>query len=551
MTNLEIKNGKATTIDRAPKQWFGLRSLFEGRVHFAKTGQVSFIASQHNIDIWKSAFPECVVTDLDAEAKLFEEFVVRERPKFGFKRQPLDHQLKAFDQFKDKKLSAVFGSVGSGKTKIAVDLMANYYCQGVIDAIVVVAINKLVTRQWHEKQLQRDMPDNILYSSIVYENSKKGKREFDSLKEFDGLQILCINVDAFRTENGIATVAAFLKRHNNRVLFDVDESQTIKTPGSERSKGVAKQALKCEYRMIMSGTPISVNLIDYWAQFKVLDERIIGMKYMSAFRSRYCLVKPNGWGGVDIVGSQNTEELYGKTAPYTFRITKEELGFKDFDDEFEFELGQNEKKHYQSLKKTFMTQLDSGEFLTASNALSAMLRLQQVSNGILHDPETGNIQLLECSRLAALQSWLEMIEDEKVVIWTRFLRDSQLVMDKLGKECVDISGNVDPDERYANVQRFIDEPSIRYCVGTPKSAGVGVDGLNTVTNRAVFYSNSEHALDYWQARGRTSRVGGDTNAFYCHLIGKGTVDRKIMNNLLKKEALSSLMLDDIRRLWDE
>lgn len=550
MTDLIIRNGRADSVSKVPiVNWFKISKMMEGRKNYKKDGCVSFVPSQSNLELWKQAFPSSKIDDQDAKLKEFEAYVVAERPPFAFRRDPLPHQSKAFKQFENSKLSAVFGSVGSGKTKIAVDLMANYYCQGKIDAVVIIAINKLVTTQWHESQLKRDIGDHIPYTSWLWDKSKKGVELYENLKTSDGLQIVCINVDALRTDPGINLLKDFIAHHKGRVLFNVDESQTVKNPGAQRTKNVMELAKKCDYRMIMSGTPISVNLVDYWAQFKILDENIIGCKYVSSFKSKYTVTRWNGFTD-EIIGSKNTDELYGKTAPYIFRITKEELGFRDFDDEFEFEMGPQEKKHYSELKKTFMTQLDSGEFLSVSNALSAMIRLQQVSNGLLPQ-EDGSFKRLECSRLAAFKSWAEMIEDEKMVVWVRYKADANILMEALGKEAIDISGNVDADIRYLNVQEFINDKNVRYAIGSPKASGVGVDGIQHATNRAVFYSNSEHALDYWQARARTSRVGGDKNAFYLHLLGKGTVDRKIMRNLLQKEALSSMMLDDLRELWSE
>jgi len=538
MTDLIISGGKARSDGRAGLKWYGIRSRMEGRLSLSKDGSVSFTASNHNLEQWRSVFPDCKIIDHDQEAKAFEAFVVEDRPGFQFKREPLPHQAKAFKQFENSKLSAIFGSVGSGKTKVAVDLMANYYCQGKINAVIVIAINKLVTTQWHESQLPRDIAPTINYRSWLWGKAKKDAAAYDAMKAFDGLQVVCINVDALRTDPGINLLNDFIKYHKGRVLFCVDESQTVKTPGAQRTKNVMALAKKCDYRMIMSGTPISVNLIDYWAQFKILDENIIGCKYVTSFKSKYCVVRFNGFGE-EVIGSKNTEELYEKTAPYIFRITKEELGFRDFDDEFEFELGSEEKRHYKELKKTFMTQLDSGEFLSVTNALSAMVRLQQVSNGFLVH-EDGTKQFLECSRLQAFKSWLELCSDDKMVTWCRFKTDAELLTKALGDEAVDISGNVGADIRYQNVQTFINDKSKRFAIGTPKASGVGLDGCQHVTNRAVFYSNSEHALDYWQARARTSRVGGDTNAFYVHLLAKGTVFstslKSTIQTLMKKTA---------------
>jgi SNF2 family DNA or RNA helicase len=178
-----------------------------------------------------------------------------------------------------------------------------------------------------------------------------------------------------------------------------------------------------------------------------------------------------------------------------------------------------------------------------------MLRMQQVSNGFL-PREDGTVEVLECSRLEAFDAWLETISDDKLVVWCRFKQDVKLLVDKYKETCIDLSGNVSQQERQVNKDRFIADKKKRFAFGTPDAAGVGIDGIQIVTNRALFYSNSPNSLAYWQARARTSRVGGDSNAFYTHMIGKGTIDKKWIANLTKKEALSSLMLDDIRRLFE-
>lgn len=546
MSNLKIENGKVETTERASPKWYAIRNALEGRKQLLKDGRVKFENTQHNISLWLSVFPDATVQDVDADVKAFNDFVVADRPEFSFKREPLPHQLKAFNKFKDGHLSAIFGDVGSGKSQILSAVATNYFCSGKIDAIIIVALNKLICQQWNDTQLDRDVA--VDFKSWVWGKGKKDVADYEELKLFDGLQVININVDALRTDPGVNLCEDFIAHHKGRVLFAVDESQTIKTPGAARAKNALRLAHMCSHRSILSGTPISKDLVDFWNQFKCLDPNIIGMKYETAFKRAYTIQKFNGFANV-IIGYQNEEKLYAKTDPYVFRITKQELGFRDYDDEFEFVLGAEEKKHYQSLKKTFMTELDSGAYLSVTNALSAMVRLQQVSNGFLVN-EDGSFQMLEGSRLKALDSWLETISDDKIVIWVRFKKDAEIILKHYGHLVSDISGNVQPDQRYTNLQDFIKNPDKRYALGTPKAAGVGVDGLQQVTNRAIYYSNSEHALDYWQSRARTSRFGGDKNAFYGHLIGKGTVDRKILQNLQRKEALSSLMLDDIRKMWE-
>lgn len=548
---LTIDDTRAVLKDAPLKNIVGFSSRLEGRKKFLAGGGFQFESTQSNIDAFRSAFPEVEIDDTRQDLTVFEEAAEAVgRPSFVFKRDPMPHQLKAFEQLKDTHLWAVFGDVGSGKSLILTTLGCEAWTRGKIDAILMVSLNGVIMQQWHDKQFPRDIPEEIPHQSWVWSKKKRDLEEYEKLKNFDGLRSVSINIDALNTKDGKALCEDFIAANKGRVLMVLDESQTVKSNSAQRSKAARALGLKCAYRAIASGTPMPKDLTDLWAQFNFLDPRIIGHKYLSSFRAEYTEQRHNGFA-FQVVGVRQEKlgQFDDKIKRHTFRITKEELGFRDFDDEFEFELGPKEKAHFKSIKQSFLTELENGEILSVNNALSAMIRLQQVSNGFL-PMEDGKLEVFECSRLAALQSYIEALSDEKVVLWGRFKFDAKIMMERFGKQAVDISGNVDAKARTEAVSRFISDPSIRFAVGTPKAAGVGTDGLQEVSNRAIYYSNSEHALDYWQSRARTSRIGGDMNAFYCHLIGKGTPDLKIMRNLQRKADISRATLDEIRMLLD-
>lgn len=197
-----------------------------------------------------------------------------------------------------------------------------------------------------------------------------------------------------------------------------------------------------------------------------------------------------------------------------------------------------------------MAKLDSGEFMTVSNALSATVRMQQVTCGYL-PLEDGTYQLFPNTRLEALEAWAEQMEDEKIVIWCRFLDDAKFIMKHFGKKCVDLSGNVDSAERIVNKNRFIKDPEVKYAVGTPDASGTGTDGLQEVCNRAIYYSNSYNSILRQQSEDRTSRLNGEATSFYTDLICKGGVDKKILANLQGKKDLAKLTLDDVRKMFEE
>ena len=209
-----------------------------------------------------------------------------------------------------------------------------------------------------------------------------------------------------------------------------------------------------------------------------------------------------------------------------------------------------QKAVFQTLKQEFVAKLDSGEFMTVSNALSATVRMQQVTCGYL-PLEDGTYQLFPNTRLEALEAWAEQMEDEKVVIWCRFLDDAKIIMKHFGKKCVDLSGNVDSAERIVSKNRFIDDPEVKYAVGTPDASGTGTDGLQQVCNRAIYYSNSYNSILRQQSEDRTSRLNGEATFFYTDLVCKGGVDKKILKNLQGKKDLAKLTLDDVRKMFED
>lgn len=530
--------------------------MFEGRKSFIKsTGNFRFEASQSNISLYLSAFPDAKV--IDDQSDKFEQFVVNDRPKFEFKREPLWWQEEAFEKFKNvgpgtKNPYPCFAFLydpGGGKSKSLTDASCYLWTKGQIDAVIIIAPNDLVANQWPENQLPRDIQENIPYESWKWKKTKKGIEEYEKMKMSNGLKIVSMNIDACRTKKGFDLLVDFIKHHKGRVMFALDESHLAKNQSSQRHKSLADLMGMCNWRSILTGTLIAKNLVDAWAQFKLLHQDILGYKYMSAFRSHFCETKWNGFAE-EIIGHKNLDEFYKLIEPYSYRISKSELGLEQIEDEFTFEMHPDQKKAFKELKEAWLYKLDNGEFLTVANALSGTVRMQQVTCGFL-PREDGTLQLFKNSRLDALEAWLETQGNEKIMIWCRFKDDVRFIMNRFKDICVDFSGNVDADERQKSKHSFINNDKIILGAGTPDAAGTGVDDLQTVCNRALYYSHNYNSIHRWQSRDRTSRVGGIGNtSFYTSLVCKGGVDRRQLNNLAGKTDLSRMTLDDIRKEFE-
>jgi SNF2 family DNA or RNA helicase len=363
-----------------------------------------------------------------------------------------------------------------------------------------------------------------------------------------------INIDALNAARGFDEARAFCAAHMGRLLIIVDESQIIKNSKAKRTKACYQLAPYASHRLILTGTPIAKDLTDEWSQFKFLDENIIGFKYLTAFRNQYCVM--GGFENRNVVGVRNLPEFRRRVDPYSFRVTKEEeldLPPKVFATHV-FDMGEEQRKHYNNLKQTFSTMLDNGEIVSVKTAATLLMRLQQVTCGILPSPNEDDAAYeIENARIDAL---MDLIEDRpgKTIIWARFKHDIAVIERHLkasGRKCVTYFGETKQKEREEGVSSFLDPNSgVDYFVSNPAAGGTGLN-LQGECRTVIYYSNSFNSLDRWQSEDRTHRIGTTKTVTYFDLVCAGSPDRLILANLRKKKSVSDMALGEIRELLDD
>jgi SNF2 family DNA or RNA helicase len=525
----------------------GFSARLEGRKSFAQGGAFRFEPTGHNVALFRERFPDVPIDDKRQDLSAFEDVTVAAaRPLFAFKTQPYPHQVKAFEKLRDKTAFALLLEMGLGKSKCLSDIIAYKWCKGEIDAAVILS-PKGVHSQWVEEQLPTHM--SVPFEAWAWEKSKTALAAFEQMLAFNGLQVVTMNVDAIKGKDGAALLERFIASHKGRVLFASDEIHTLKNPSSQRSKIAYALSRKCVARAGLTGSPIANNIADVFGEFKFLDERIIGNKYFSSFRSEYCVCRDNGFGLV-ITGAKNLDKLYAKIDPYVFRATKDELDLPPkIYDTYQFELSEEQKKHYKDIKQSFLTKIDDDTTVTVANAASAIVRLQQISSGYLPQ-EDGSIVQMPNPRLEALLSVLESIEG-RAIIWARFTEDVKSIAKALGKRCVTYYGDTTPAEREKARDAFLDPNSgIDYFVSNPAAGGTGLN-LQGACQTAIYYSNSFNATERWQSEDRIHRIGTKGAVTYIDLVAKSTVDTKILANLRSKKSLSDYAIDEIRKEFFE
>ena len=320
MIRIEVKAGRCKAVADSPQEWgtniWLLLPKFEGRRQF-KSNVLHFDHTGHNVAILEEQY-NVAISDPEKEerekaALASDEFYNRPaRPDFKYKTKPYDHQARALRAWGPKNYFAFFMDMGTGKTKALIDKACQLWCEDEIDAVLIVGL-KGVHSQWVDEQLPSHASDVCPIASYAWDKKKVPQEIFDSKK----MCWLSINIDAVRTERGNHLCRDFIEAHRGRVLMVIDESQLIKNQSAVRTKHCCALGEMCDYRAIMTGTPIAKNLEDEWAQFKFLNEDIIGIRYQTTFRRKYCVM--GGFENKQVVGHRNLEEFKALTAPYAPR----------------------------------------------------------------------------------------------------------------------------------------------------------------------------------------------------------------------------------------
>jgi SNF2 family DNA or RNA helicase len=132
--------------------------------------------------------------------------------------------------------------------------------------------------------------------------------------------------------------------------------------------------------------------------------------------------------------------------------------------------------------------------------------------------------------------------DEKTIIWCRFIHEIEQIQKMLGHECVSYYGATGSDDRTMNVSEFQNNPNIKYFVAN-KTASTGL--TLTAASSVIYYSNSYSLEDRLQSEDRAMRIGQKNNVVYRDLVARNTVDEKIITALRNKQSIADIILKDI------
>lgn len=484
-----------------------------------------------------------------------------------YKTVPYRHQIECLNRFARREYFALLAEMGTGKTWIAINNLAELWSSGDCFSALIFAPNG-VHINWVRNELPKHMPDWVRYRAFCWRASmsKEDEREFRNFNapSFEGeLQILLMNHEALQFKRGFEVAESFCK-FASKLAIIIDESDAFKNPSAARTKSLMKLKKYSHWRRIMSGTPINNSPFDAYSQFNFLDESILGCQSFYAFKSEYAdmihdgdprmiaIKRRSGTHRVPQVVEvdkegrprfKNLDKLNALIAPHSFRILKKEcldLPEKIYETIY-FEMTPEQRKAYKLMEDECRLVFNSEESVVSK--LTALTKLTQITSGYFIHPGSKDPIRIEGGnpKIDRLEEQVERIVNagEQVIIWARYrveINDIAYRLERFG--CKTLHGETPRDLRMEYVDDF-QRGAIRVLVANQQVGGTGL----TLTNASevIYFSNNFSLRDRMQSEDRAHRIGQTKNVTYTNLIASGTVDEKIVWCLNNKKDIADVI----------
>lgn len=432
-----------------------------------------------------------------------------ETPADGFKTALFPHQVAAVRFAMARKVSALFMEMGTGKTRVALEVFARLRREQAVTQCLWLCPCSTIRNV--RTQFTEHAPDDLVKSIMTV-----------------GLESLS---SSERTRND---AERFCRR--GATFLVIDESILIKNYHALRTQAVLDLASYCEYRVLLNGTPITRDAADLFGQFYVLDWRILGFRDAETYERRH-VYRPSGAGGRAVV--LRAEELLDKAARFSFSLRKSEcldLPEKTYH-KVAYDMPREQVSEYARVAALYMNKLtDETSVFVALNAL------QQVTSGKTVNSAPGSTfsatlhDEWQAARLDALEQALP--KGEQAIVFCRFRSEVEAVAARFSG--LMIHGGVPRAAR----GRILDDFRNRKARVLAMLKGVGGFGLNLQFCRNVaYYSNDWDLATRLQSEDRVHRLGQPLPVNIYDVVARGTLDGLMLRSAKHKASISEAVKD--------
>lgn len=397
----------------------------------------------------------------------------------------MDKQKEAFDKLSRLKVGALFMEMGTGKTKVALDLISS-------------------------------KAEKVNYILWICPCSLKSEIESERQKWHPELTLDVVGCESIGSSDRIF-LEVLEKAQNHKTFIVVDESLKIKNAEAKRTVRILHLGMYSEYRLILNGTPLTRNVLDLYSQMQFLSPKILGMSF-TQFKNTYTEYYIHGRLKGLVKKQHNIDHLISKIEPYIFDSELELNQRKTFLN-YSYRMTEEEMEEYQAIKDSYMCRYDEDGRL---DFFSLAQSLQSFYTSCV-------------DRKALLQEILDQSE-EKTIVFVKYLKS-------IPEGSLKIIGEMNQKEREEALRRFKADEKVLFI-----TYGSGSFGLNLqFCRRMIFLEHSFDYAQKVQAEARIYRIGQTQDVEYINLWCSVGLERMISESLRKKTNLLDEVKKEIEK----
>ncbi|MDU4001566.1 DEAD/DEAH box helicase [Pluralibacter gergoviae] len=402
--------------------------------------------------------------------------------------------------------------MGLGKTLQALALMLERASGG---AQLVVAPTS-VTHNW--------LSESSRFAPTLRLRDYRSRRDLSALEPFE---VVVVSYGLLLQDAGL-----FHQPQWHSVVLD--EAQSIKNAQTQRAKAVT--ALKADFRLALSGTPVENHLGELWSLFRFLNPGLLGS--LKSFNQRFAL--PAGQG--DRVAGGALKQL---VKPFILRRTKsqvlDELPPRT-DILYQIPMSAEEQHWYEALRRQAVENLEAGENVGPLQVLTEITRLRRLCCNPALVLESAAPQ---SSKLAACLAIIGELRENhhKALVFSQFVDHLALLraaLERAGIAYQYLDGTTPAAERQKRVAAFQAGEGDLFLI----SLKAGGTGLNLTAADYVIH------LDPWwnpavedQASDRAHRMGQERPVTVYRLVMEGTLEEQMVSLHNKKRQMAEDLLE--------
>lgn len=398
-----------------------------------------------------------------------------------------NNQIQAFEKFKKLKVGALFMQMGTGKTRVAIELIDYNKCDLLVYIAPFSTLNNI------EKEFVK-WNLSTPYILIGYETIQASDKKY--------LELLN-------------------KIENKKTFIVADESIFIKNEETKRFKRLCEIRKKCEYALILNGTPLTKNEWDLYNQMQFLSPLIIKMsrqEFLNTFFKKITYKKRGQKENTFYKFSEiNAELLYKIIEPYIFKC---DLDFsKNEINEYHYITYENDE-YYKEKENKLSEYIELGKSETIINMLTQL-------NVISSNYYKKNDELIK------------YINNKKVVVFCNFINEIEYISNKIN--CYIIVGGTKNRKNIIEKFKNDNKPLLM-------TYGVGSYSLNLQFCNEIVYSSIN--FDYAkmeQSKYRIKRIGQENNIKYTYFLTNLGINKLILENIDKKMTLENLVKEKMMK----